>query len=156
MAKKQEAAPEPEDYGSDDTIPSVIELDENLADVEAPPLLPRGRYRSTIQSVEEKTSAKGNTYYSQLLAIAPEEFPHDFPDDVYPDGLTLYYNMIVKPKTQRQKYALKQWLGKIGADVNTTRIDPSEWVGKEVMVTIAHGKYNDQPREEIKSVEATD
>lgn len=151
MAKK---AAEPVEVS--DELVSVIELDANLADVEAPPLLPAGRYRAEVRSVAEAQSQKGNTYYSQLLVVSPDEFPHDFPSDVYPDGLTLYYNMIVKPKNQRQMHNLKLWMQKLGLDVNTTRIDPNEWVGREVAINIKHGSYQGNPREEIVSVEALD
>lgn len=156
MAKTKPEQVAVDEVADDDTIPSIVELDENLADIEAPPMLPRNRYLATIVAVEEKTSGKGNRYYSQLLKIGPEVFPHDFPDDVYPEGLDLYYNMIVKPKTQRQKFAVKQWLTILGLDTNTSRFNPSDWVGKEVMVTVGWGTYQGRTREEIASVQRVD
>ena len=55
---------------------SIIELDDDIANAEPPPLLPKGQYLATIQKAEVKTSANtGNDYIQvQYLIVTGKQW----------------------------------------------------------------------------------
>lgn len=136
----------------------VMELDENLADVEKPKEVPPGKYTGEVQSVEEKPSAAGNTYFAVQFRIPPDELPADIADQ-YEDGSLLYYNRIIKPrgKTDRRAlFNLRKFIEALGLDSNTTTIDPNDWMGRQARLMVRMGKYQGEERAEIGSVEAAE
>lgn len=136
----------------------VMELDENLADVEKPKEVPPGKYTGEVQSVEEKPSAAGNTYFAVQFRIPPDELPADIADQ-YEEGSLLYYNRIIKPrgKTDRRAlFNLRKFIEALGLDSNTTTIDPNDWMGRQARLMVRMGKYQGEERAEIAAVEASE
>jgi len=136
----------------------MIELDENLADVEKPKEVPPGKYTGEVQSVEEKPSAAGNTYFAVQFRIPPDELPADVADQ-YEDGCLLYYNRIIKPRgksDRRALFNLRKFIEALGLDSNTTTIDPNDWMGRQARLHVRMGKYQGEERAEIAAVEAAE
>jgi len=136
----------------------IIELDENLADVEKPKDVPPGKYTGEVQDVTEATSAKGNTYYGIQFRIPPDELPADIADQ-YEEGAVLYYNRIIRPRgpsDRRALFNLRRFIEALGLDANTTTIDPNDWMGRQARLIVRTGKYNNEERAEIASVEAAE
>jgi hypothetical protein len=132
----------------------VLDLEENLSDVERPPDITPGNYIGEVQSVEEKQSDKGNTYYAVLFKIASDEIPADIREH-YEDGLTIGWNRTLVPKKgdRRALYNVKKLIENLGLDTNTTQIDPNEWMGRQSMLNIGLGSpYQGERRPEIKSL----
>jgi len=139
---------------ADDGEPiGIISLEDNLSDVEKPKEIPAGRYRGEIQDVQLPTSQAGNQYFAVKFVIPNDELPADVRES-YPDGAILYYNRIIVPGpgNRRAMWNLKQFMAAIGMDVNTTEIDPNEWMGKEAQLQVRMGKYQGEERAEIGAV----
>jgi hypothetical protein len=136
----------------------ILELDENLADVEKPKEVPPGKYTAEVQSVEEKPSAAGNTYFAVQFRIPPDELPADIADQ-YEDGSLMYYNRIIKPRNRSDRRALfnlRKFIEALGLDSNTTTIDPNDWMGRQARLMVRMGKYQGEERAEIAAVEAAE
>jgi hypothetical protein len=136
----------------------IIELEDNLADVEKPREVPPGKYVAEIQDVQEQMSKAGNTYYAIQFRVAPEELPQDYVDE-YEDGAIFFWNRLLKPKgrsDRRALFNLRKFIESIGLDANTTSIDPNEWMGRQVRLHTAMGKYQGEDRAEIRSIEAAE
>lgn len=134
---------------------SVIELDENLADVERPKDIPPGKYTAEVQDVQEATSGKGNTYFAVQFRVPPDELPADVADQ-YEEGAVLYWNRIIKPRSRsdrRALYNLRKFIEALGLDPNTTTIDPNDWMGRQARLIVRTGTYQGEQRAEIGSVE---
>lgn len=143
---------------ANDELMGVLELDENLADVEKPKEVSPGKYTAEVQSVEERPSAAGNTYYQVQFRIPPDELPADIADQ-YEDGALLFYNRIIKPRgrsDRRALYNLRRFIEALGLDANTSTIDPNDWMGRQARLMVRMGKYNNEERAEIAAVEAAE
>src|SRR4249919_2422181 len=136
----------------------IIELEDSLAEVEKPQEIPAGKYVGEIQSVEERTSANGNTYYAIQFRVGPEELPADVAEE-YEDGALLFWNRLLKPRSRSDRRALfnlRKFIEAIGLDSNTTSIDPNEWMGRQARLHVRMGKYQGEDRAEIGSLEASE
>ena len=140
---------------ANDEMMGIIELDENLADVEKPKEIPPGKYVGEIQDVQEATSGKGNTYFAIQFRVAPDELPADVAEQ-YEDGAVLFWNRIIKPRgrsDRRALFNLRKFIEALGLDPNTTTIDPNDWMGRQARLMVRMGRYNNEERAEIGSVE---
>jgi hypothetical protein len=138
---------------------SIVELEDVIDEIEAPPMLPRGWYEASITSLEERTSEKGNEYYNIGMTIPPSQFPPDGDyAEFFPDGVILYYNRMLVPKAndRRTVYRVAQFMKKLGVRTNTSTVDPTEWLGVNLRVRINHGEWEGEPRMEIGGVEASE
>jgi len=141
------------DNGQDEL--SIIELDENLADVEKPPEVPPGVYLGEVQDVQIPTSKQGNRYFSIRFVIAPEELPADV-REFYEEGAILFWNRQIVPGAgdARAKFNLRRLVEALGLDTRTTSIDPNEWMGRTARLRVRLGsEYQGERRAEIASVE---
>lgn len=130
----------------------VLELDQNLDDYPEPELLPEGWYRAEVQGVEKRTNQAGTgQYYAVKFVIAPDQYPADYDADNWPDGLTLYYNLLRYPRSgdRRALANVRKFMEKLGLAVDTNRIDPNEWVGRDARLKIEHGTWEGNKREQI-------
>lgn len=132
----------------------VIELESNLAEVEKPPEVPAGLYVAEVQDVQIPTSGKGNDYFAVKFVIPSDELPADVAEN-YPDGAVLYYNRVIVPKgnDRRAMFNLKQFMTALGLGLNTTTVDPNEWMGQRARIRVKMGKWQGEERAEIQSVE---
>lgn len=136
---------------------SVIELEENLADVEKPPVLPAGTYLGEVQEVSVETSQKGNQYFSVSFVIPTNEIPSNM-TDFFEDGCRLYYNRLLVPTkgNRRALFNLRKFIEALGLDSNTSAIDPNEWMGRSANLRVTNSKYQGEDRAEISAVESDD
>lgn len=136
---------------------SIIELDDNLADAEKPPVLPAGLYIGEIQDIQKQTSGKGNEYFNIKFVIPPEEIAAELAEQ-FEDGAALYYNRILVPKAKdkRALYNLRKFMEAIGLETNTTTINPNEWMGCRARLKIKNTTWEGEPRAEITGVEAAE
>lgn len=143
---------------SDESEPlGLIELDQNLGDVEKPPVLPAGKYRGEVQEVQKEISGKGNSYFSIAIKIPPSEIPAHLQED-FEEGSTMYWNRQLVPdgKDRRTLYNLRKMVESFGLSSAVTAIDPNEWMGCEVGCVIKHSAYQGEQRAEIGSLYAID
>jgi len=136
----------------------IIDLDTNLADVEKPPELPAGNYTGEVQDVQIGTSAgKGNKYFAVKFVILPSEIPANIADH-FEDGCVMYYNRMLVPsvKDRRALFAVKRFVEALGLSLNTTQIDPNEWMGKQARLKVVMGKWQGEDRAEIRSIESAE
>lgn len=134
---------------------SVVDLDINLAEAEAPPELPVAKYRAEVIGVTDAVSGKGNPYWNIAFKIPPSEIPAEMAE-FYEDGQTMYWNRQLKPngKDRRIVVNLRKLYESLGLDTNVTQIDPNEWMGREVMLATRMGKdLDNNPRLEIARIE---
>ena len=134
---------------------SIIELDENLADVERPPDVPPGLYTGEVQDVQILTSAKGNRYFAVRFVIPPDELPVDVREH-YEDGAVMFWNRQIVPAANdaRAKFNLRRLIEALGLDTRTSTIDPNEWMGRNARLRVRIGaEYQGERRSEIASVE---
>lgn len=131
---------------------SILEYSEDISTAEAPPPIPVGEYPATIEAVEQKTSAtSGNEYLSVALVIAPDDYPADFDGDMYPDGVRLMHNRLITEDSPRARYRMRKWCEAIGAKTGKN-IDPTEWIGLNCVVGVAHEPWEGEQRATIKKV----
>jgi hypothetical protein len=133
---------------------SLIDLDQNLADVEKPPELPPGRYTGEVQGVEIKNSQAGNQYFAIKLVIPTDEIPADVAEH-YEDGAILYWNRNIVPngKDRRALYNLRKLIEALGLASNTSQINPNDWMGCKTRISVVHEKYQGENRAQIKMLE---
>jgi len=139
---------------SDESEPlGLIELDQNLGDVEKPPLLPAGKYKGEVTDVQQEVSGKGNNYYAIAVKIPPSEIPAHLQDD-FEEGATLFWNRQLVPtgKDRRALYNLRKMVEAFGLSSNVTAIDPNEWMGCEVGIVVKHSRYQGEDRAELGSI----
>jgi hypothetical protein len=143
---------------ADGELLEIVELDMNLSDVEKPPELPNGSYDAEVQDVQVSTSANsGNDYYGIKLRILPESIPADM-TEFFEDGAQLSYNRILVPngKDRRRLYNVKKLLIALGLPTNVTVLDPNEWMGRPVKVTVKQTKFDGEMRAGITGLLAPD
>lgn len=138
---------------------SIIELDDNLAEAEKPPVLPAGLYTGEIQDIQKQTSGKGNEYFNIKFVIPTEEISAELADQ-FEEGAILYYNRILVPKPggkdKRTLYNLRMFIEKLGLDSNTTSINPNDWMGQRLRLKVKNTVYEGEPRAEITGVESAE
>lgn len=131
-------------------MPSIIEYDVDLAEQEAPPVLPVGDYPATIRSAEQKTSGKGNKYVNVTFMIDPESYPADFVDGDE-DGTILSYGRISPENTQRARWGMRKFQEAIGAKLSK-QVDLNDWIGLSAVVSVGHEPYEGENRAKITKV----
>lgn len=162
MARKPVTAstPEPEEEEDDQGI-DVIELEGNLDDVEKPEDIKPGRYLAEVVGVEKRQGPKAK-YYAVTFVIPPDEYPTDQKDvleDSNPDGITMYYNRIMVPRSSQDRrtlHRIKQWMSALDLDTATNTIDPNDWMGQSAILVVGDSVYQGEKRPEIKRVEKAD
>lgn len=133
----------------------VIEFEQNLSEVEKPPLIAAGKYTGEVQDVQVQVSAgKGNRYYAIKVVIPADEIAADIREH-YEEGVALYWNRQLVPdgKDRRSLFNLRKMIEAFGLNSNTTSVDPNEWMGCKVRLNVGHSQYNGEDRAEIKSLE---
>jgi hypothetical protein len=137
---------------------SIVELEGNLGDAEKPPEVPPGKYIGEVQDVQENSSQAGNRYWSVRFVIPQEELPANVAE-AYEDGAVLFWNRQLVPRDARDRrtiFALKNLYTALGLDPNITTVDPNDWMGCKVLLTVRMGQYLGEPRAEIASLAPAD
>lgn len=134
---------------------SVLELEENLSDIEKPPILPAGSYIGEVQDVQIATSQRGNSYYAIRFNVSQDQVPADMQDS-FEDGAVLFYNRVIVPqgRDRRALYNLRRLIEALGLDSNVTAIDPNDWMGCKAKLRVTNTKYNGEDQANIQSIEA--
>lgn len=136
-------------------LPEIIELDESLGEVEAPPVLKPGSYTGEVQEVQMATSQAGNRYFSIRLVINKDQLAPDQQDDFDEDPI-LYWNRQTVPTDRRSKFNLRKLYEALGLDPNVTTVDASEWIGCRTKITVVSEKYQGEERAQIRALSPTD
>lgn len=140
---------------------SILDLDEDFSDAEAPKLLPVGSYTAEIEKVAIKDSQSGTKYIAVELRVGTDQYPPTFSNDEEPNGIKLFYNYLqVKNEegtfTAKARHRLRLWCEAIDAPMGK-RLDVSSWVGRPIKVRVVHSKGNDgQPTVNMQSFAAID
>lgn len=151
MAKAKAKNEDFDEVPLDDTM-DVIELDENLDETPEPDLLPAGFYPAEVVSVERRTNQKGTgDYFSVRFVISPDNYPADYDVDNYPEGCSLYYNLLRVPGAgdRRAKLNIKRFMETLGLPTDVNKIDPSQWIGRPAKLKVEHNTYEGVTREQI-------
>ncbi len=124
---------------NDTEFSSIIEFDEDLANVEAPKPLPAGVYDGVIQTAEIVKSKDGEKDMLKLgINISADQYPADYTDG-NPNGTTLYYNMFID-NSPRNKFLMKQFILAIGAPLSN-RIDTTTLIGLPGRFEVTNSNY---------------
>lgn len=139
---------------SDDNLPSVLDLGIDVAEAEAPELLPVGKYVAEVRQCEPKLSGAGNKYVAVQFFISPEEYPADYDVAESPDGVILTFNRVPWPDAGDKKgiYRLRKFMEALGAPFKGSVVDLDAWVGLKAIVNVVHETYEGEARTAIKSV----
>lgn len=129
---------------------SIIEYQDDLADAEAPPILPVGDYPAEIRGAEIKTSGKGNEYINVTFVITPENYPADFTDGPE-EGIQLSYGRLSPANETRARYNMKKFVESIGGKLGK-QLDLNDWIGLSANVALVHDTYEGETRAQIKRV----
>lgn len=138
-----------------DELPSMIDLGVDLANAEAPALLPIGDYTAEIRAAQPKMSSSGNPYCSVQFYIGPDEYPADYDVAESPDGTILTYNRVPWPTSgddKRGVYRLRKFMESIGAPFQGSKVDLDAWVGLKAIVKVKHETYEGETRAIASSV----
>lgn len=136
---------------------SVFEIGVDIAEADAPELLPVGEYLAEVRSAEAKISQSGNKYISVAFYVSPEEFPPDYEIINAPDGKTLSWNRVPLPedgtRDKKAVYRLRKFMESIGAPFEGGTLDLAKWVGLKARIKLVHESYEGETRETVRSVE---
>jgi hypothetical protein len=133
-------------------LSSVIEFEEDLANVEAPKPLPAGLYDATIQTAEPQMSKDGTKLMAKVVySISADQYPVDYTDG-NPNGTTLT-QYIMLGKDARSKYALKKFIMGIGAPLSNT-VDLTTWIGLACKLEVVNELYEGMETARVKGVVA--
>lgn len=131
-------------------LSSVIEFEEDLANVEAPKPLPAGLYDATIQTAEPQMSKDGTKLMAKVTySISADQYPVDYTDG-NPNGTTLT-QYIMLTKDARSKYLLKQFIMGIGAPLSNS-VDLNTWVGLSCKIRVENEMYEGNETARVKGV----
>lgn len=134
-----------------EVMDSIVQFSADVADAEAPPPLPRGRYRATIRKAVQKVSQNNTKYAEILFFIGPDQYPADYTDG-NPEGLSIAYRRVSLEDTAQARWRLKNFCIAIGAEVPTRELDLMSWINREADVEIAHEEYEGVNRAVISRV----
>ena len=124
----------------------ITEYAEDVGSQEAPVPLPARDYTAEIRKVEKLLAKSSNSqYYGVHLFVPPEEYPHDFVDGE-PDGTTLIYRRLQVKDTPSGRFNMRRWYEALGLPAPGKRINPMDWYGKKVKLTVAHETYEGEAR----------
>ena len=131
---------------------SILSFSEDISTAEAPDPLPIGDYPAFIHSIEVKVSPNsGNKYLDAVMRVAPDDFPADFPLENAPDGALIHYRRVVVEDTPRHRHNVRLFCEACGVAASK-KINVNDFLGAEVVITVAHDEYNGIPREDIRAV----
>lgn len=144
---------------SDHTMTSenenILSYGEDIADAKAPPPLPDGVYVAEIRNATTKVSAAGNTMVPVTVNISPDDFPADYPVEFNPDGVTLTSYRLIYEDSARGRHRMRKFCENIGATMGK-HINPFDWIGKKVLVTVGHEEYEGEQRNNIQKFSPID
>lgn len=132
-----------------DDLPSMIDLGVDIANAEAPELLPIGDYAAEVRAAEPKVSSTGNNYVAVQFYISPEEYPADYDVGEAPDGTILTYNRVPWPISGNDKrgvYRLRKFMESLGAPFEGSKVSLDKWVGRRAIIKIKHETYEGETR----------
>jgi hypothetical protein len=157
-AKKEEQDDDDEEQDEEGNLQAPIELDQALDEIEPPPLLPAAQYRGEITNAARYVSNNGKQLYAIEITIPVEEFPADFEEDEYPDGVVLTYRRLMWDSSRGSLSRVRKFMEKtLGLDITGLRtIEHLEWIGHELLVTIGHNMWEGEKRMEIVRLSALD
>lgn len=132
------------------SMPSVYEFGGDLATAEAPPPLPVGEYRATVQGVEaavSKNSGKPMAVFTYI--IAPDQYPADFTEG-NPDGeqAKVYVSLV---DDARNRFRLRKLCEMHGVTPSRT-LNLPDFLGTEVIVSITHEEYQGETRARMNPI----
>jgi hypothetical protein len=94
------------------------------------------------------------------FVIPESQFPADFDNESYPEGVVLYYGFLravtEEQRDRRTIYGVRSFMEKLGLPTNTRTIDPNEWMGAKVKLRIEHETWEGEDRMRIRGIEAID
>lgn len=134
------------------SLPSVVEFEEDISQQEAPVPIPEGDYQAEVRGATQKTSQNGNPYAAVQFFIPAEQYPADYTEGD-PDGTLLTYNRVSLQNKPGTRYRLRKFLEAIGAPMGN-KIDLNDWVGRTATVAIQHGEFEGVKQAEIAKVTA--
>lgn len=142
----------------DDVEDGILTFSSDIADAEAPLPIPEGVYAASIKDVKRvKRKTSGKTGVDVFFHIKPEDFPADFPVEEAPDGVTLVYRRLNLEDTKQGRFAIKRFVGNIGAPPLRNTIDEETlagWKGLGVKVVIKHDEWEGNPRPVVDRIVA--
>lgn len=153
MAKNAAKMNDLADSLQDDDLDSITEFSEDIADAEAPALLPERDYRATIAKVDKRVSnTSGNPYYNIQFKINADDYPADFDTSEAPDGKTVTF-MLSAVDSKPNRHRIRKFCEAIGFTPSKS-INHKAWEQLEAKVTIKHDTYQGETREKISRVDA--
>jgi hypothetical protein len=119
----------------------VIEFDATGIDMNKTySLMPDGKYRLTIKSVEQSVTKKGYTMFTVV-------FECEEPDYL---GSRVYHNVVVIPKGQKGEGMALSFLKAIGEPwEGKIQINPNNWLEKSAFAFVTQETYNQKTRNKI-------
>lgn len=158
MAKTNKVQEDDLDTTNSSMDHNILELEMNLEDYEDFEVLPKGSYPATIILAEERISDKGNEFFYVQFQIHPDDYPADYAVENNPEGTTLTYARVQKPKASNRRSitGFKNFMRAIGINLKQSSFNIGEWEGKKAKLTLSVGEFNGQPSNQIASVEALD
>ncbi|CAB4163250.1 hypothetical protein UFOVP810_9 [uncultured Caudovirales phage] len=133
-------------------LPTVYEFSTNVADAKPPQPLPTGEYRATVRGIEPAVSkSSGNQMAVISYFVSPDQYPADYVDG-NPEGTTsnFYLSLVDNP---RNIWLLKQMCEMHGV-VASKRINLTEFMGQDVVVSVSHEDYQGMPQARFRPVRA--
>lgn len=138
-----------------DDLPTILDLGVDIANAEAPEVIPTGTYVGEVRSAEVRTSnTTGNKYVAVAFYISPDEYPADYDVAENPDGITLSYMRCPWPEpTEKGKiFRLRKFLEAIGYPFEGSKVDVEKFAGLKAKLNVGHETYEGETRATIKSV----
>ncbi len=138
---------------AEDELGSIVEYSEDLADQEAPELLPANDYEGEIRLAEQKISnTSGKKYAAVTFHVPVDQFPPDYGVENNPDGLNVIYRMVPLEDNPRARFQCKRFITAIGGKPGK-RIDLNDWIGLTARVSIGGDTFEGVEREVITKVQ---
>lgn len=134
---------------------NILSYGEDISNAEAPPPLPDGEYEAEIRNATTKVSSTGNTMVPVTVSISPDHYPADYPVEFAPDGVTLTSYRLIYEDSARGRYRMRKFCDSIGA-VTGKHINPTDWIGSKVLVTVGHEEYEGEQRNNIQKFSPLD
>jgi hypothetical protein len=128
-------------------VQSVYEFSTDLSKQEAPPALPVGDYRATVQGVEGRNSKNsGKPMMVLTYLVGPDQYPADYTDG-NADGET-FQVFVVLQDDARTRFRLRKLCEMHGVTPTRTLNFP-DFIGQEVIVSVTHEEYQGEQRARV-------
>lgn len=150
MAKNNAAAQM--EAADDNMDQNILEYSVDISDAERPPVLPIGEYRATITGVEKKMGKdSGRPYLNVKYVISSDDMPPDYVESLgVAQDKTVFGMVFGAGDTPGDRYNMKQFCKATGAPMSN-RINPQEFINREVKVQIEHQKdLEGNPQERVR------